>query len=140
MAIILSLSQFLFGILMGICIPGLCALVVGFTLGMFRVFRKWKNPNTQNTGILKLRGLFKVKEFNRLPSPCWVYQASLYPKANEHATIYRDDKLGVQLQVHEKYGSTGYRLRGIYYFIDHQVGVYKNEDELLYALWQVVTK
>jgi hypothetical protein len=69
-----------------------------------------------------------------MTSPSWKYCSSIYlPK--EHCTLYRDEALGVQLQIMMKRGwSIIPPKEKCYYFIDGVDGVFRSEDELVLAL------
>jgi hypothetical protein len=72
--------------------------------------------------------------------PNWAYQASIYlPRA--HCMVYRDDALGIQLQIltrHRAFWTAG----GIqeYYFADGMDGMFRDEQSLLEALEKRVSK
>ena len=69
-----------------------------------------------------------------MPRPVWTYCTSVYlPK--KHCTVYRDETLGVQLQVEVKREWTLIPPKErSYFFIDGNEKVFRSEDRLLREL------
>ena len=74
------------------------------------------------------------KEMKTIRKPAWSYCSSVYlPK--KHCVIYRDDSLGVQLQVEVKRDWTFFPPKERqYFFIDGVERTFKSEEKLVRAL------
>jgi len=63
--------------------------------------------------------------------PRWKYRASIYTR-RDHCTLYRDDDLGVQMQVMVKRDWLVFRPRErVYYFVDGVSRAFRSEEEML---------
>lgn len=68
-----------------------------------------------------------------MKTPDWTYAASMYlPK--KHALVYRDDSLGIQLQIMTKTRGFFQGVPKEYYFIDSDRRTFSSEEKLLRAL------
>jgi hypothetical protein len=68
-----------------------------------------------------------------MKTPDWTYAASMYlPK--KHALIYRDDSLGIQLQIMTKTRGFFQGVPKEYYFIDGDRRTFPNEEKMVRAL------
>lgn len=66
--------------------------------------------------------------------PRWKYRASIYTE-RDHCTLYRDDALGIQMQVMERRNWVLVRPKErVYYFIDGENRTFRSEDDLLQTL------
>ena len=66
--------------------------------------------------------------------PRWKYRASIYTK-RDHCTLYRDDALGVQMQVMVKREWLLLKPKErVYYFVDGVSRALRSEDEMLRTL------
>jgi len=65
--------------------------------------------------------------------PNWNYEASIY-LPDKHCLVYRDEDLGVQLQIMTKRRGIVNGKAKEYYFIDGDNHIYKSEGSLIHAL------
>ena len=66
--------------------------------------------------------------------PRWKYRASIYTK-RDHCTLYRDDALGVQMQVMVKREWLLLKPKErVYYFVDGVSHAHRSEEEMLRTL------
>jgi hypothetical protein len=66
--------------------------------------------------------------------PRWKYRASIYTE-RDHCTLYRDDALGIQMQVMERRNWVFRRPKErVYYFVDGETRTFQSEQELFRTL------
>ena len=68
-----------------------------------------------------------------MKTPNWTYAASMY-LSRKHALIYRDDSLGVQLQIMTRTRGLFQGVPKEYYFIDGDRRIFATEEKMVRAL------